>query len=464
MNADSTFDIAIVGAGITGASLAAYLRQSRLKILLVEKDWREQDRIVGELLQPGGVEQLKAMQLEHCLEGFDAQAVSGYAVFKNNEHFTVEYPKDAAGNNLTGRGFHNGKFVEKIRAAARQGTNVTCVEGEVAGLEQTETHVTGIRVRLKNSDSEVLFTAALTVVSDGIFSVFRNQLCEIQKEVSGYFLGLVLKHCSLPFPNHGHVFAGGKTPFLAYPISSSETRMLIDFPGGEAPRKGALLNTYLQEQVRPFLPKMMYPSFDAAIQEGKFKVMPNHYLPAKPKYKAGVVIMGDALNMRHPLTGGGMTVAFSDVKRLGDLLLSIQESSVFTEANILAAVKNFYEQRSSSDATINILANALYKVFSHETLSQACFDYLKQGGKQAAQPVALLSAVSRKRSLLLRHFFAVAVQGAGGKVLQRPTVSNLKQSFGMFSDAVKIVSPLLVNEQPGRAEKMALWIGNKIFA
>jgi len=32
------------------------------------------------------------------------------------------------------------------------------------------------------------------------------------------------------------------------------------------------------------------------------------------------LLLGDAFNMRHPLTGGGMTVALSDCKLLSDML------------------------------------------------------------------------------------------------------------------------------------------------
>ncbi len=35
---------------------------------------------------------------------------------------------------------------------------------------------------------------------------------------------------------------------------------------------------------------------------------------------AGALLLGDAFNMRHPLTGGGMTVALSDCNLLCDML------------------------------------------------------------------------------------------------------------------------------------------------
>ena len=57
-------DICIIGAGVGGAALACSLINKNQKVIIVDKDWREHDRIVGELMQPDGVDQLKAMQLE----------------------------------------------------------------------------------------------------------------------------------------------------------------------------------------------------------------------------------------------------------------------------------------------------------------------------------------------------------------------------------------------------------------
>lgn len=48
--------------------------------------------------------------------------------------------------------------------------------------------------------------------------------------------------------------------------------------------------------------------------------MPNRSMPACSYPKPGAILIGDAFNMRHPLTGGGMTVAFSDIVLLRDLL------------------------------------------------------------------------------------------------------------------------------------------------
>ena len=51
-----------------------YLQNGR-RVLLLERDLSQPDRIVGELLQPGGYLMLKRLGLAHVLDNIDAQKV-----------------------------------------------------------------------------------------------------------------------------------------------------------------------------------------------------------------------------------------------------------------------------------------------------------------------------------------------------------------------------------------------------
>lgn len=50
---------------------------------------------------------------------------------------------------------------------------------------------------------------------------------------------------------------------------------------------------------------------------------------------------------------------------------------------------------------------------AHEEMRQACFDYLAKGGWHAAGPVSLLSGLNPRPSVLVAHFFMVALFGVG---------------------------------------------------
>ncbi len=46
----------------------------------------------------------------------------------------------------------------------------------------------------------------------------------LQMHYPSFFVGLILRNCKLPFPNHGHVVLAKPSPILFYPISSTEVR------------------------------------------------------------------------------------------------------------------------------------------------------------------------------------------------------------------------------------------------
>ena len=321
---------------------------------------------------------------------------------------------------------------------------MTLVGGKATNLMETDDSIYGVEYIPNGESEKVNVPAALTVVSDGGYSTFRKGLSNNSREVQSYMLALLLEDADLPYPGHGHVFIG-KQPFLAYPVTSRHTRMLIDFPKDKPPKKGAVLTNYLMTEIRDALPKQMHPSFDYAVKTYPFKAMPSCEIPADPIRKKGAVLIGDSLNMRHPITGGGMTVGLSDVKYLSDILEGLSDYTDHDSLNQI--IERFYDTRHENTSAVNILANALYKVLSHDELSQACFDYLGEGGNKASEPVQLLAGISTDRKMLVEHFMAVAKSGATKKLKPFPTPDRIKAAKNMVGDAIDIIEPQLDHEK-----------------
>ena len=57
-------DVIIVGGGVVGATLGSVLGKQGKKVLVFERNLGEPNRIVGELMQPGGVEHMHTLGLE----------------------------------------------------------------------------------------------------------------------------------------------------------------------------------------------------------------------------------------------------------------------------------------------------------------------------------------------------------------------------------------------------------------
>ncbi len=454
------YEVVIIGAGIAGSALGAYLGRNGFRVAVVERNWEEPEDIIGELLQPGGVLKLHEMGFTDATEGFEAQPVSGYALFLGKDHFSLRYPEKESPQ--SGFGFRYGRFVQKLRSYLHELPTVETIEGRAVGLLEENGQVIGLEYVSPGSTKKKTLHANLTIVSQGSTSNLRDKLSNGENKVVGYMLGLLLENGELPYPGNGHVFIHSKQPFLAYPVGPNLTRVLIDFPKSSPPRKGEELQRFLREEMAPDIPPGLRPAFLKELEEKQFRAKPTCQLAARPKRVKGAMLLGDSLNMRHPMTGGGMTVALTDVKALGERLIQLPDLSNPDE--LAECIDEFYEARHQENATMNILAYALYQVLCHEDLSQATFEYLKRGGQFASGPMSILAGVSRNRHFLLLHFVAVALHGMLHNLLPIPTVSGIKMSHSMLKDAFNIIDPLLRDEHPDLPTKVVLEIGRLLLS
>lgn len=443
-------DVIIVGAGVAGAALAHTLGKDGRRVHVIERDLTEPDRIVGELLQPGGYLKLIELGLEDCVENIDAQRVFGYALFKDGKNTQLSYPLEKFNSDVSGRSFHNGRFIQRMREKASSLPNVRLEEGTVTSLLEEEGTIVG--VQYKGKSGEVLKAyAPLTIVCDGCFSNLRRSLCSPKVDVPSCFVGLVLENCQLPYKNHGHVILGDPSPILFYPISSPEIRCLVDVPGQKVPSisNGEMAN-YLKTVVAPQVPPELYDAFIASVDKGNIRTMQNKSMPAAPHPTPGALLMGDAFNMRHPLTGGGMTVALSDIVVLRNLLKPLHD--LHDAPSLSKYLESFYTLRKPVASTINTLAGALYKVFcaspdqARKEMRQACFDYLSLGGVFSNGPVALLSGLNPRPLSLVCHFFAVAIYGVGRLLLPFPSPKRMWIGARLISGASGIIFPIIKAE------------------
>ena len=440
------YDICIVGAGVAGSTIAACLGRQGKSVAVIEQDWSEPDEIIGELLQPDGAIRLFQMGFDDVFEGYDAQEIHGYAMFMGGDHIRVPYPSGGSGY-----GFRYGRFVQKLRSYSDDLENIHKFAGRVVDLLNGEAGVEGVIYRSENGE-QVELKAHLVILCQGSSSKLRKGLSSADLKVKGYMTGFVLEGVDAPFANHGHVIIADPAPVLVYPVGSEKLRVLIDFPKEIRIRKGEELNRHLVEKIAPQLPESIREPFLVRVAQGGFKSKPTCLLAAKPVVKQNVVLLGDSLNQRHPTTGGGMTVALTDVQALTDSLENIDPSD---HKQLKVAIKSFYSKRYKENATINILAYALYSVFRHPQLGRACFNYLKRGGKFAAEPMAILAGMSRNRSMLVRHFFKVALFAAKEALRPFPTPARIAKASRLMRDAVAILAPLIRDEVPSVAEESA---------
>lgn len=477
---DDQADVILVGAGIFGCAMAFALANQGRSVILIERSWKEPDRIVGELLQPGGVSALEKLGLIDCLEGIDAIPVYGYEVIYYGTGVRIPYPSDynndagvygysnIKGGKPEGRAFHHGRFISQLRKACANHPNIKVIETLVTETIKSADSggVIGVKCEKRNhktGNKEIeLYHSHLTIIADGFASKFRKQYINKTPIVKSKFYALELIDCPLPVPNHGTVILGDASPVLLYQIGTHETRALIDVPETilSTLPGAAGIHKYLHDIILPSLPQQVQECFSKALNNGKSpRSMPNSWLPPSTQLQKGVILLGDAMNMRHPLTGGGMTVAFNDVVFLSSLLSPDRIPSLADTTAVQKAMRDFHWKRKSLSSIINILAMALYSLFAAndkqlKALQRGCFAYFQRGGNCIDGPVGLLGGIIRQPFVLFYHFFAVALLSI--KITVSESINSLTQvwkfpmavleSVMIFWKACIVIFPFIFSE------------------
>jgi squalene monooxygenase len=233
-----------------------------------------------------------------CVEEIDAATIYGYGVFLKGEALPLTYDvvSGTERERDSGRAFHHGRFVQRLRSAAAAEPLVTVVEGTVTALRESHNEVVGLEYRPKGAarDELVCVEAGLTVACDGHGSRFRRRVIPEKKPTyETHFVALELRDVDLPFPNHGHVFLINPCPVLLYPVRSSlvhsymhtciciymcvlvislsyhiccswvqiatrDVRMLIDIPSPLPSASKGHLQAHIREKVIPQLPDVLH--------------------------------------------------------------------------------------------------------------------------------------------------------------------------------------------------------------
>lgn len=461
-------DVVVVGAGIFGCAAAYTLAEQGRSVLLLERWMHEPDRIVGELLQPGGIQALKKLGLGHCVEGIDSITCHGYNVIHNGEEVLIPYPtmddnggvpyqwngSGKEGKREIGKGFHHGRFIMQLRRACLAHRNVTVRETEVVKTIRGEhsDHILGVETRTTDRETGTktadYFFGQLTIIADGYDSKFRKAVTTTTPVARSKFYALELKDADLPAPGYGHVIIGtGAFPVLLYQIGTHETRALFDVPHGipeASPAAGGVKN-YLVNHAIPALPPAVRPSALAAVESGKLRSMPNSWLPPTHQVPRGMVVLGDAINMRHPLTGAGMTVAFNDVVLLKDLLHPDRVPSLGDERAVQDAMHTLYWRRKNYTSILNVLAQALYSLFAANdpqlhALRMGCFEYFRRGITDG--PCGMLGGIIHRPIVLAYHFFSVAFLGIWMHFLE--TITSGPGPLGVLKAPIAMIDAVLI--------------------
>ncbi|KAM4128176.1 hypothetical protein ACJW30_02G146900 [Castanea mollissima] len=406
----------IIGAGVAGAALAYTLGKDGRRVHVIERDLTELDRIDGELLQPGGYLKLVELGLEDCVEEIDAQRVFGYALFKEGKNTKLSYHLEKFHSDVSGRSFHNGRFIQIMREKAATLSNVKLEQGTATSLLEENRTIRGVQYKTKDGREHTSY-APLTIRCRSGVTRRRTRDAAARASVpcratfamcrcALLFCGFSLGKLSTSICKSWACYLADPSPILFYPISSTEVRCLVDVPGQKLPSNA---NEFMWQ-----IPPELCDAFVSAVDKGNVRTMPNRSMPADPHPTPGALLMGDAFNMRHPLTG--------------DLLKPLHDLN--DAASLSRYLESLYTLRKVS---FLVSKSIILKCISHR-------------GIFSTGPVALLSGLNPRPLTLVFHFFAVAIYGVGRLLLPFPSPQRLWIGARLIWSAAGIIFPIIKAE------------------
>ncbi|KFK23559.1 hypothetical protein AALP_AAs41881U000500 [Arabis alpina] len=451
---DGGADVIIVGAGVGGSALAYSLAKDGRQVHVIERDLREPERMMGEFMQPGGRLLLAKLGLEDCLEEIEAQKAVGIAVYKDGQEAVAPFPVEDNNNfpyDPSGRSFHNGRFVMRLRQKASSHPNVRMEEGTVKSLIEEKGVIKGVTYKNGAGEDTTAF-APLTVVCDGCYSNLRRSLTDNNAEILSCQVGFITKNSRLAEPDKLHVIMAKPSFIMVYQIGDTDVRCGFElFPGNIPSIANGEMVTFMKNTIAPQLPPKLRKIFFKGLDEGAhIKTMPTKRMAATLSEKEGVIVLGDAFNMRHPAIAAGMMVLLSDILILSGLLKPL--SNLGDANKISEVIKSFYAIRKPMSATVNTLGNAFSQVLiastdeAKEAMRQGCYDYLSSGGFRTSSLMALLGGMNPRPISLIYHLCAITLSSIGNLLSPFPSPIRIWHSLRLFWMAMKMLVPHLKAE------------------
>ncbi len=389
------YDLIIAGGGLAGNCLALALKDTGLRIAIVEANTREQlfnspagDRALA--LAAGTVMMLEALGIWqgicHAATAIKQIHVSDRGHFGKTRLSAQKEHVEALGYVITARDIET----HVANRVAEAGIELIA-PARLVGLMSGDNEVC---VSLKQGNESLNVSAKLLVGADGGLSSVRK-LLDITQHLTEYGQTALVTTVRSTLPNKNTAFerftASG--PLALLPVAKNQCAVVWTRTNDDA--EALMLGSeadFLAELQQCFGFKLGELSLTAPR-----RAFPLSLIRAEKMVAGRAVIIGNAVHQLHPVAGQGFNLGLRDVVNLAEMLINQHEQNQdIGEAGFLKEYA--VSRKKDHDRTIGF-TDAVVKIFSNEWLALA-----------AARNVglALLDHIPAAKTLLTRHAMGLA--------------------------------------------------------
>ncbi len=357
------YDVAIIGGGVAGLTLAAALKDSGMRIAVIEP-------------QPQAEAIAKAQA--YAVQLSSSQILKGIGVWQQIEpqvqHFSrvklsdADYPHSVdfvpADLKQPVLGFvaeHRVLAQELLRFLADcPAVELRCPERAIA-YRQVGPHV---ELDLQNTASQTSIKTvrvALVVGADGSQSAIRQQ-AGIETSAKAYWQSCLVATIQ-PEKFHDNVayerfWPSG--PFAILPVSKTTCRIVWTAPHAEAQRLLQLDDAAFTKQLRT----RYGPQMGRLSVVGQRYVFPTKLVHARKYVRSRVALVGDAAHSCHPVGGQGLNLGIRDVAALAEVLQTAYSQG--EDIGSLAVLRRYQSWRRWQNILSLRFTDVLNRTFSNQ--------------------------------------------------------------------------------------------------
>lgn len=314
----SQVDIAIVGGGIAGSSLAITMQRAGWSTALIEREPAFRDRVRGEACHPWGVKELLELDLMPFVRQIGGLELHTWTRYKNREQELQFRWDDVFPGTPPEIGFNHPELQEALLMEA-EASGALVYRPARAAIAPKE-H--GWLLSVEHADQTTDIPARFLVAADGKNSGTRKlwgsePITDPQHHAFG---GMLVHGIDLPqdSAHQGYHEAGFS---MMFPQGGERWRVYIlgpteiarDYIGKDREER------YLEDCAACF-PEGVFASAEPI---GPLAFFPNSHISGSRIHGPFAVAIGDAAGAGDPSQGHGMSLVWRDVRELRDLLLNL---------------------------------------------------------------------------------------------------------------------------------------------
>lgn len=365
------YDIAIVGGGLVGASLASLLAAGdepwRIALIdaigtsAVSADYRPHFDHRCTAVSSGSTEILQRLGLWTRLRQH-ATAIRRVHVSDRGNLGGACIDADELRLDSLGYVLENAWLAPSLLEWAQKAPGVTSLMPmSVRKLEPGQGHV---RLALVSEQGEhKSLSAALVVVADGAESPLRHAL-GIDTRTVDYHQSAIIANVSFTQSHQGVAYERftGEGPLALLPLDESPHSRRAALVWTLPPARAEQLRTAEPEEFLSTLQERFGWRLGRFQRVGERHIWPLRLLMAKEQIRSNLVLMGNAAHTLHPVAGQGFNLALRDCARLAEVLVRARRQG--RSPGELKVLEDYLRRQQRDQALTINLSNQLVHLFT----------------------------------------------------------------------------------------------------